>query len=180
MTRAKLSFPVFSFRRVETPFDKSPGYKNYLAIVEVSDVPDCGQVLDSEVIVDVESGNIHIDGVGDLCGQRLDLNSAASGEQDPALSRSDRRADEVERNLGLDLFAQVDAHKVDVANHRLEGMLVDRTDQGRDRGAPIDLEVDDDVRTRRGVQRLQKVMVIHGDMLRLSALAINDRRHLPG
>lgn len=40
MSRAKFSFPVFSFRRVETPFDKTPGYKNYLAIVEVEDVPD--------------------------------------------------------------------------------------------------------------------------------------------
>ena len=43
MSRATLSVPVFSFRRIETPFDKRPGYKNYLAIVEVSDLPDLSQ-----------------------------------------------------------------------------------------------------------------------------------------
>ena len=40
MPRAKFSIPVFSHRHVETPFDKKPGFKNYLAIVEVSDLPD--------------------------------------------------------------------------------------------------------------------------------------------
>jgi hypothetical protein len=40
MSHAKLSFPVFSFRRIETPFDKRPGYRNYLAIVDVSKLPD--------------------------------------------------------------------------------------------------------------------------------------------
>lgn len=40
MPRAKFSVPVFSFRRVETPFDKACGYRNYLAIVEVRDLPD--------------------------------------------------------------------------------------------------------------------------------------------
>jgi AIPR protein len=40
MSRARISFPAFSFRRVETPFDKHPGYKNYVAVVEVNDLPD--------------------------------------------------------------------------------------------------------------------------------------------
>lgn len=40
MPRAKFSFPVFSLRRLETPFDRQPGYRNYSAIVEVHDVPD--------------------------------------------------------------------------------------------------------------------------------------------
>jgi hypothetical protein len=40
MARIKLSFPAFSFRRIETPFDKRPGYRNYLAVVEVSHLPD--------------------------------------------------------------------------------------------------------------------------------------------
>src|SRR5437868_4734826 len=40
MPNAKFSIPVFSHRHVETPFDKKPGFKNYLAIVEVSDLPD--------------------------------------------------------------------------------------------------------------------------------------------
>jgi hypothetical protein len=40
MSRIKHSFPVFSFRRIETPFDKRPGYRNYLAIVDVSKLPD--------------------------------------------------------------------------------------------------------------------------------------------
>jgi len=40
MSRIKISFPAFSFRRVETPFDKKPGYRNYIAVVEVADLPD--------------------------------------------------------------------------------------------------------------------------------------------
>src|SRR6266496_933963 len=35
-----LQFPVHSFRRIETPFERDPGYKNYLAIVDIFDVPD--------------------------------------------------------------------------------------------------------------------------------------------
>ena len=40
MSRIKITFPAFSFRRVETPFDKKPGYRNYIAVVEVADLPD--------------------------------------------------------------------------------------------------------------------------------------------
>jgi hypothetical protein len=41
MVRAtRLSFHVFSYRRLETPFDKGAGYKNSIAIVEVSELPD--------------------------------------------------------------------------------------------------------------------------------------------
>lgn len=40
MPPAKLSFSVFSFRRIETPFDKTLGFRNYQAIVEVSSLPD--------------------------------------------------------------------------------------------------------------------------------------------
>ncbi len=40
MAKTRLSFPTYSFRRIETPFDKKPGYRNYVAVVEVSDLPD--------------------------------------------------------------------------------------------------------------------------------------------
>lgn len=40
MARVKLTIPVFSFRRIETPFDKRPGYRNYLAIIDVANLPD--------------------------------------------------------------------------------------------------------------------------------------------
>lgn len=41
MARAtRLSFPVFSYRRLETPFDKESGYRNSIAVVEVSALPD--------------------------------------------------------------------------------------------------------------------------------------------
>ncbi len=43
MTRIALKIPVFSFRRIETPFDKRPGYRNYLAVVDVSNLPDLSQ-----------------------------------------------------------------------------------------------------------------------------------------
>lgn len=35
-----LSFPVFSLRRIETPFEREPGYKNYVAVVNLADLPD--------------------------------------------------------------------------------------------------------------------------------------------
>src|SRR3954447_20308312 len=37
---AQLTFPAFSFRRIETPFDLKPGYRNYIAVVEVNQLPD--------------------------------------------------------------------------------------------------------------------------------------------
>jgi len=39
MRSSVLSFPAFSFRRIETPYEKSPGYKNYLAVVDIADMP---------------------------------------------------------------------------------------------------------------------------------------------
>lgn len=40
MKNARISFPVYSFRRIETPFDKDPGYRDYVAIVDVAKLPD--------------------------------------------------------------------------------------------------------------------------------------------
>lgn len=37
------TFPVYSFRKIETPFEKEVGYRNYLAIVNVKDLPDLTQ-----------------------------------------------------------------------------------------------------------------------------------------
>jgi hypothetical protein len=34
------SLPFFSIRRIETPFERTPGYKNYLAVVAIQDLPD--------------------------------------------------------------------------------------------------------------------------------------------
>jgi hypothetical protein len=34
------SIPVFSIRRIETPFERRPGYKNYLAVIDVRNLPD--------------------------------------------------------------------------------------------------------------------------------------------
>ena len=34
------SIPVFSIRRIETPFERRPGYKNYLAVIDVRHLPD--------------------------------------------------------------------------------------------------------------------------------------------
>lgn len=35
-----LTVPVFSLRRVETPFERKPGYKNYIAVIDARDIPD--------------------------------------------------------------------------------------------------------------------------------------------
>lgn len=35
-----LSFPAFSLRRIETPFERKPGYKNFVAIIDARDLPD--------------------------------------------------------------------------------------------------------------------------------------------
>lgn len=37
---ATFTFPVCSFRNVETPFQKKPGYRNYIAVVDIHDLPD--------------------------------------------------------------------------------------------------------------------------------------------
>lgn len=40
MRAESFSIPVFSLRRIETPFERSPGYKNYLAVVDIQQLPD--------------------------------------------------------------------------------------------------------------------------------------------
>ena len=40
MKTASLSVPVFSIRRIETPYERRHGYKNYLAVVDARNLPD--------------------------------------------------------------------------------------------------------------------------------------------
>src|ERR1043165_3520854 len=40
MKAVTLPLPVFSFRRIETPYERRLGYKNYVAVVDVRDLPD--------------------------------------------------------------------------------------------------------------------------------------------
>lgn len=40
MSTTVLTVPAFSFRRIETPFERRPGYRNYLAVVNARDLPD--------------------------------------------------------------------------------------------------------------------------------------------
>ena len=40
MKSTTLSLPVFSIRRIETPYERRLGYKNYVAVVDASDLPD--------------------------------------------------------------------------------------------------------------------------------------------
>ena len=40
MKQTVLSIPVFSFRRIETPYERRQGYRNYLAVVEARNLPD--------------------------------------------------------------------------------------------------------------------------------------------
>ena len=35
-----LSLPVFSLRRIETPYERSPGYRNWVAVIDVRHLPD--------------------------------------------------------------------------------------------------------------------------------------------
>lgn len=37
---ATLSIPVFSIRRIETPYERSLGFKNYVAVIDVRNLPD--------------------------------------------------------------------------------------------------------------------------------------------
>jgi hypothetical protein len=38
-----LSIPVFSFRRIETPYERSLGFKNYVAVIDVRNLPDLAE-----------------------------------------------------------------------------------------------------------------------------------------
>ena len=40
MKLTKLSIPVFSFRRIETPYERKLGYKNFVAVVDARQLPD--------------------------------------------------------------------------------------------------------------------------------------------
>src|ERR1035438_3923795 len=35
-----LSIPVFSLRRIETPYERKLGYKNYVAVIDARNLPD--------------------------------------------------------------------------------------------------------------------------------------------
>lgn len=43
MARTRISFRTFSHRRIETPLDKRQGFKNYVAVVEISQLPDLSE-----------------------------------------------------------------------------------------------------------------------------------------
>jgi hypothetical protein len=49
MNPTKLSVPVFSIRRIETPYERRHGYKNYLAVVDARDLPDLSDWRDINV-----------------------------------------------------------------------------------------------------------------------------------
>lgn len=40
MIRTKFSIPVFSFRRIETPYERNLGYRNYVAVIDARRLPD--------------------------------------------------------------------------------------------------------------------------------------------
>src|SRR2546430_5058641 len=40
MKPTTFSIPVFSLRRIETPYERAQGYKNYLAVVDARQLPD--------------------------------------------------------------------------------------------------------------------------------------------
>jgi hypothetical protein len=40
MKSVVLSIPVFSLRRIETPYERDPGYKNYVAVIDARRLPD--------------------------------------------------------------------------------------------------------------------------------------------
>jgi hypothetical protein len=49
MKSVTLPVPVFSFRRIETPYERRLGYKNYIAVVDVRDLPDLSEWRDINV-----------------------------------------------------------------------------------------------------------------------------------
>lgn len=46
---ATLSIPVFSIRRIETPYERSLGFKNYVAVIDVRHLPDLSKWRDINV-----------------------------------------------------------------------------------------------------------------------------------
>ena len=40
MKTKTLSVPVFSFRRIETPYERRLGYRNYVAVIDAKHLPD--------------------------------------------------------------------------------------------------------------------------------------------
>src|ERR1035437_1982876 len=40
MKATVLPIPVFSLRRIETPYERAPGYKNYVAVIDARRLPD--------------------------------------------------------------------------------------------------------------------------------------------
>jgi len=49
MKPAVLSVPVHSLRRIETPFERDPGYRNYVAVVDARHLPDMAEWRDINV-----------------------------------------------------------------------------------------------------------------------------------
>jgi hypothetical protein len=49
MKPVSFSIPVFSFRRIETPFERRPGYKNFLAVIDARHLPDLADWRDINV-----------------------------------------------------------------------------------------------------------------------------------
>src|SRR5262249_32622297 len=49
MKATTLSIPVFSLRRIETPYERAHGYRNYVAVIEARNLPDLSDWRDINV-----------------------------------------------------------------------------------------------------------------------------------
>jgi hypothetical protein len=49
MKASTLAVPVFSFRRIESPYERGHGYKNYVAVIDARNLPDMSKWRDINV-----------------------------------------------------------------------------------------------------------------------------------
>lgn len=49
MKAVSFTIPVFSFRRIETPYERKPGYKNFVAVIDARHLPDLAAWRDINV-----------------------------------------------------------------------------------------------------------------------------------
>ena len=113
-----------------------------------------------ERVVDSQFRDVELEGRWDLGGKGLDGDLVAGRNEDSSFLDSYRAADEVDGDLGMDFHGEVNTNEIDVTDEGLIGMAIDSSDQGRNPLGSVDLEVDHDICSGRGVKGLSEIVVI--------------------
>ena len=136
------------------------------------------QVGHPDGVADNETGDVHLDGVGDVGRQGVD-HQVEQLLLDETVGPLDLEglADQPHRHLHADDLVAADDHEVDVGHRALQRVTLQLAGHGQVAGA-LDLQPDEGVETGFLVQREPEGLAVDGQGLGCDAVAVQHGRHL--